>query len=109
MGQHHSAPATTASARASTAAPAESRTTYQVRVLEGGKEHPRHLHYIDPEGRPVWTSKHIHYVDGVPSFEAAQRICRQIMIQPEYVQGTRVQFFQNHRRIKHSTVLKPAA
>ena len=81
--------------------------TFQVRVMEGGKEHPRTLHYVDPTGNPVWCSKEQDYLSQLDSFEHAQRVCRQIMIEPKFAPGTRVQFFKGGRRVKHSTVLKP--
>ena len=80
---------------------------FQVRVVEGGKEKPRCLHYVTPQGDPVWTSKTVNYLTALKSFEDAQRICRQVMISPQFVPGTRVQFFKGPHRIKHSTVLKP--
>ena len=80
---------------------------YDVRVVEGGCENPRCLHFVDPAGQPSWHQGEHNYVCGLPTFDAAQRVCRQIMVQPQFVPGTRVQFFKGGRRIKHSTVLKP--
>ena len=82
-------------------------STYDVRVIEGGCENPRCLHFVDPAGKAAWSQDEINYVSALPSFEAAQRVCRQIMTAPEFVPGTRVQFFKGGHRIKHSTVLKP--
>ena len=89
------------------AAVAKKPQHFQVRVVEGGKEKPRCLHYVTPQGDPVWTSKTVNYLTALKSFEDAQRICRQVMISPQFVPGTRVQFFKGPHRIKHSTVLKP--
>lgn len=81
---------------------------FQIRVTEGGKEHPRTLHYIAPSGELVWSdSEAMNYLTRLDSFEQAQRVCRQIMNEPKFVTGTRVQFFKGGRRVKHSTVLKP--
>ncbi len=80
---------------------------YDVRIVEGGCENPRCLHFVDPSGKAAWASGELNYVSDLPTFEGAQRICRQIMLEPEFVPGTRVQFFKGGRRIKHSTVLKP--
>lgn len=80
---------------------------YAVRVVEGGCENPRCLHFVDPSGKAAWAAGEVDYVSELATFEAAQRVCRQIMLEPEFVPGTRVQFFKGGRRIKHSTVLKP--
>ena len=99
MGQAPSSPAS---------APLEpSRDLYAVRVVEGGCENPRCLHFVDPSGKAAWAAGEVDYVSELATFEAAQRVCRQIMLEPEFVPGTRVQFFKGGRRIKHSTVLKP--
>ena len=96
-----------------TAAPAaqeeaKAKKSFQIRVTEGGKENPRHLHYVTPGGEPVWRSGDaVDYLKDLDSFNTAQRVCREIMISPQYAPGTRVQFFQDRHRIKHSTVLKP--
>ena len=83
------------------------KKSFQVRVTEGGKENPRHLHYVTPGGVPVWRTDAIDYLKDLDSFSTAQRVCREIMISPQYAPGTRVQFFQDRHRIKHSTILKP--
>ena len=102
-----------ASAPARTSLPAASqegaKKIFQIRVTEGGKENPKHLHYVTPGGAPVWAAAPVDYLKDIDSFETAQRICREIMISNKYEPGTRVQFFQNRHRIKHSTVLKPHA
>ena len=85
----------------------EDKVFFQVRVVEGGKEHPRCLHYVTPQGDPVWTSNTFNYISTLKSFEEAQRVCRQIMISPHFVPGTLVLFFKGAHRVKHSTVLKP--
>ena len=86
------------------------RKSFQIRVTEGGKENPRHLHYVTPGGEPVWRAGDaVDYLKDLDSFSTAQRVCRQIMMSPQYSPGTRVQFFQNRHRIKHSTILKPHA
>ena len=93
------------------AKPAEAphaKKTFQIRIAEGGTENPRYLHYVTPGGAPVWKDgAPVDYLKDIDSFETAQRVCREIMISPKYDPGTRVQFFQNRHRIKHSTVLKP--
>ena len=100
MGNQASHPSTSS-------APAADSELFQLCVLEGGKAHPRALHYVDPTGKPVWSSKEVRYLSTIPSFEAAQRICRQIIMQPQYASGTRIQFYKGPHRIKHSTVVKP--
>lgn len=103
MGQASSSAATAAESL-----PAEpARDLYAVRVVEGGCENPRCLHFVDPSGKAAWAAGEVDYVTALPTFEEAQRVCRQIMLEPEFVPGTRVQFFKGGRRIKHSTVLKP--
>ena len=97
----------TAQSREAESVAPPSPATYDVRVIEGGCENPRSLHFVDPAGKPAWRQDECNYVAGLPNFEAAQRVCRQIMTTPEFVPGTRVQFFKGGHRIKHSTVLKP--
>ena len=93
---------------AAQAAPGKPRKSFQIRVTEGGKENPRHLHYVTPGGAPVWRDgAAVDYLKDLDSFGTAQRVCREIMISPQYAPGTRVQFFQDRHRIKHSTILKP--
>ena len=105
--------ASSASSRpAPAASPSQGESTkkvFQIRVTEGGKENPKHLHYVTPGGDAVWVDAPVDYLKDIDSFETAQRICREIMISNKYEPGTRVQFFQNRHRIKHSTVLKPHA
>lgn len=105
------ASATAQSAGETPAAPprAAAPKTFQVRITEGGKENPRHLHYVTPGGAPVWCDRPVDFLKDLDSFGTAQRVCREIMISPQYPPGTRVQFFQDRHRIKRSTVLKPHA
>lgn len=77
--------------------PSEYVKTYAVRVTRrntsDGKHNVESLDYICPDGVPVWTSNNnTIYACRIPTFEAAQRLCRQIFMSPQFPVGCKVQF-----------------
>lgn len=69
---------------------------YSVRVTckspRDNTHHTKYLDYICPDGTPVWTSSRTTYASRITSFEAAQRLCRQLFTSPHFPVGCKVQF-----------------
>ena len=56
---------------------------YDVRVVEGGCENPRCLHFVDPAGQPSWHQGEHNYVCGLPTEHIANETVRCIRAQAQ--------------------------
>lgn len=64
------------------------------RVTEDDAQRTEHLDYICPDGVPVWTPNTTLYASHIPTFETAQRLCRQMFVSPQFPVGCKVQFIE---------------
>ena len=106
----------------------ESVKTYGIRVTrkitEDDKQRTEYLDYICPDGVPVWTPNATLYASHIPTFETAQRLCRQMFVSPQFPVGCKVQFTEQKyqpeyhaegvymkkltdRKLPRATIIKP--
>lgn len=64
------------------------------KITEDDKHRTEHLDYICPDGVPVWTPNTTLYASHIPTFETAQRLCRQMFVSPQFPVGCKVQFIE---------------
>jgi hypothetical protein len=94
------------------------------RVTREDKHKTEHLDYICPDGVPVWTPNSTYYASHIPTFETAQRLCRQMFVSPQFPVGCKVQFIEqkyhpeysangvymkkiSDRKLSRATIIKP--